>query len=135
MEISVIERAEREIEDLINREETSPDVRSLAGIMRELLKERRWPISYEMVLREIEVRFEATDERFRAVLQEINALRQEMNARFEAMNERFEALQREMNARFESLESRFRMILWWIPIWFTAVNWLTVLLLKLLKLI
>jgi hypothetical protein len=26
-------------------------------------------------------------------------------------------------------------IWWWIPIWFTGVNWLTVLLLKLLKLI
>jgi HAMP domain-containing protein len=168
MEISVIER---EIEDLIQSEKVSSDVKDLAKILKELLEERRWSVSYETVLREIEVRFEAADKRFEALmremnarfnatLQEIGALRREMEARFEAMNERFEAMDRrfeslqremntrfnatlqeigalrqEMNTRFESLESRFKMLLWLIPVWLTAANWLTVLLLKLLKLI
>jgi len=117
-----------------------------------------------MVREEMNTRFEAMDERFKAVLSEMNSIRQEANARFEAMEKRFEALLREMDSRFETMEKRFdallremnarfeaviqemrasleamerrfKMLLWWIPLWFTVLNAFIAILLKLLKLI
>ncbi|MFQ6043025.1 MAG: hypothetical protein ACE5PV_19400 [Candidatus Poribacteria bacterium] len=112
---------------------------------------------FEALQREIETRFEALDKRFEVLQEGMNARFEASDKRFETlqkeMNTRFEALQKEMNmrfetsigvmearfesadARFESLEARFRMLLWWIPLWFTVLNAFTALLLKLLKLI
>jgi hypothetical protein len=107
-ELSLIERTVRVEEELRS--------------MREMSESK-----FEVLLREMSVRFEAGEKRVEALQREMNArfeagekrveaLQREMNARFEAGEKHVEALQREMNARFEAMDKRFSTIQWMIGI-------------------
>jgi len=153
-----IDQVKEKIEDLKSREK-QPEVKELVDLIGMVVDsigtvEVQAAGEQQAILRAIEImeqamdkRLEAMNDRFIAVQREIGALREEMNARFEAlqremdtrfealqreMNARFEALRREMNARFEAMNDRFKVLMWWIPLWFTILTGVITVLLKFL---
>jgi len=67
-----------------------------------------------------------------SLVREIEALRNEMRTFQESILRGIESLRREMEVRFESIEARFRMLMWWIPLWFTLFSGFLIGLLKII---
>ena len=120
--IKVIEsRLQKAIEEYVEQNELRVKELSLiertVRVEEELRSLREMSQSkFEMLQREMNVRFDAVYERFEAGEKRFEALQREMNARFEAVDMRFESLQREMNARFEAMDKRFSTTQWMIGI-------------------
>ncbi len=80
---------------------------------------------FEMLIHQMDKRFEQVDKRFEQMDKRLEQQREEMNARLEQqreeMNARFEQQREEMNARFEQIERSLSRLFWMIGGWGTLL--------------
>ena len=101
----------------------------IAKIEEELRHQRE---ILEMMMQQMEKRFEQIDKRFEEMRQDMNRrfeqmdrhfemMMQQMDKRFEQVDKRFDEMRQDMNQRFEQMEKRFAVIQWMIGIGFTVM--------------